>query len=166
MASCRKFGIETRAEQWPCHGLPSRIITDNGGEFIGTRAQELCRRYGIEIESLPPFRPDLKGCVEKAFDLVQQRYKKQLRGKGVIEDDAQERWSVDYRTQAVLDLDQFTAVVLNCVIYLNSGRLLSDGKTPAQRWLDSAPNLLEVDVEVFRRLSLPRKTVRLKECKA
>ena len=158
---CSKYGISINREMWPCQGLPSRIITDNGGEFISTRVQELCRRYGIEIESLPPFRPDLKGCVEKTFDLIQERFKSLLRGKGVIENDAQERWSVDYRAQAVLDLEQFTSVVLHCVVYLNSGRLLSDGKTPALHWLDSHSNLLEVDVEEFRRLALPRKTIKL-----
>ena len=34
-------------------------------------------------------------------------------GNGVIEDDAQERWSTDYRAQAVLDLDEFTAIVIH-----------------------------------------------------
>ena len=51
------------------------MITDKGREFEGARIKELCRRYGTELETLPPFRPDRKGIVEKAFDLIQNRYK-------------------------------------------------------------------------------------------
>ena len=83
----------------------------------------------MTIPVLPPFRPDQKGIVEKTFDLLQARYKPLLRGKGVIEADAQERWAVDYRKQAVLTIDEFTAVVIHCIINLNSGRLLASGKT-------------------------------------
>ena len=51
---------------------------------------EFCTRYGAELHILPPFRPDRKGIVEKTFDLLQGRYKPMLRGKGVIEPDAQD----------------------------------------------------------------------------
>ena len=123
--------------------------------------QELCQKYGVEIQSLPPFRPDGKGLVEKSFDLIQQRYKPLLRRKGVIEPDAQERWSTDYRSQSVLNLDEFTQIVIHCVLYLNSGRSLSDAKTPAQKWLDSDISLLDVPVEELYLLSLPREAAKL-----
>lgn len=147
--------------QWPNRGLPHEIITDKGSEFFGFRMQELCQRFGVEIQSLPPFRPDGKGLVEKSFDLIQQRYKPLLQGKGVIEPDAQERWSTDYRSQSVLNLDEFTQVVIHCVLYLNAGRTLSDAKTPAQKWLDSDISLLDVPVEELYLLSLPREAAKL-----
>ena len=68
----------------------------------------LCESYHIEIENLPAYRPDLKGVVEKLFDLVQSAYKPLLKGKGVIESDTQERGAPDYRRQGTLDLEQFT----------------------------------------------------------
>lgn len=158
---CREHGIEISVNQWPNRGLPHEIITDKGSEFFGFRMQELCQRFGVEIQSLPPFRPDGKGLVEKSFDLIQQRYKPLLRGKGVIEPDAQERWSTDYRSQSVLNLDEFTQVVIHCVLYLNAGRTLSDAKTPAQKWLDSDISLLDVPVEELYLLSLPREAAKL-----
>ena len=82
---CKRYGLDIKKEEWPNIGLPGEIITDKGREFIGTRMNELAMKYGIEFESLPPFRPDGKGLVEKSFDLIQQRYKPALRGKGVIE---------------------------------------------------------------------------------
>lgn len=158
---CRKYGLEIEPEQWPNSGMPNEVVTDKGREFFGTRMGELCRDYGMEVQSLAPFRPDQKGLVEKAFDLLQSRYKPLLRGRGVIEEDAQERWSVDYRTQAVLDLEEFTKVVLHAVLYLNSGRLLSSGKTPAQLWLEHEPRLLQVSELELRVQTLPRENVKL-----
>lgn len=158
---CRKYGIAITQDEWPNSGLPYEVITDKGREFWGTRMGELCRRYGIEAQSLAPFRPDQKGLVEKAFDVLQTRYKPLLRGKGVIEEDAQERWAVDYRTQAVLNLDEFTQIVLHTIIYLNSGRCLSSGKSPAQLWRECNPKLLDVPELELRIQTLPRESVKL-----
>ena len=158
---CRKYGIEIAPTQWPSQGLPHEIITDKGSEFIGSRMHELCQRFGVEIQSLPPFRPDGKGLVEKSFDLIQQRYKPLLRGKGVIEPDAQERWAVDYRTQSVLNLDEFTQIVIHCVLYINSGRILADAVTPAQKWLNSGVSLLNVPAGELILMSLPRENAKL-----
>ena len=160
VAYCARYGIEITPEQWPSAGMPSEIITDQGREFFGPRMSELCRRYGLEVLTLPPFRPDQKGCVEKSIDLLQQRYKPMLRGRGVIEDDAQERWATDYRMQATLDLDDFTRIVIYAILYLNSGRLL-DGKTPAERWLELSPRLMAVDPQELHIQILPRDTAKL-----
>ena len=83
-----------------------------------------------------------------------------LRGRGVIEDDAQERWATDYRTQATLDLDDFARVVIHSVLYLNSGRLV-DGKTPAERWTELSPRLMAVDPQELHIQTLPRDTAKL-----
>ena len=157
---CARYGIEITPEQWPSAGMPSEIITDQGREFFGPRMSELCRRYGLEVLTLPPFRPDCKGTVEKSIDLLQQRYKPMLRGRGVIEDDAQERWAKDYRTQAVLDLDDFTRIVIHSILYLNSGRLI-DNKTPAERWLELSPRLMAVNPQELHIQTLPRDTAKL-----
>ena len=157
---CARYGIEITQEQWPSVGMPLEIITDKGREFFGPRMGELCKRYGLEVLTLPPFRPDFKGTVEKSIDLLQQRYKPVLRGRGVIEEDAQECWATDYRAQAVLDLDDFARVVIHSVLYLNSGRLI-DGKTPAERWLEMSPRLMTVDMEDLHIQTLPRDTAKL-----
>ena len=121
---CNLYGIKIKREQWPSIGLPKGIITDQGNDFTSTKLEQLCKRYDVEIETLPPFRPDRKGLVEKIFDLMQQIYKPLLRKKGVIEADARERWAVDYRKQAVLTLKEFTRIVILCVLYLNNQRTI------------------------------------------
>lgn len=158
---CQKHGIEIDPQQWPSSGLPNEVITDKGRDFCGKRMQELCMRYGVEMQSLPPFRPEAKGLVEKSFDLLQQRYKPLLRGHGVIEEDAQERWATDYRNQACLNLDDFRAVLIHCVLDLNAGRLLASGKTPSQEWREKEKTLLQVDPMEVYRMALPRQRLKL-----
>ena len=113
------------------------------------------------MQSLPPFRPDGKGLVEKSFDLLQQKYKPLLRGHGVIEPDAQERWATDYRDQAVLTLEEFRKILISCILHLKSGRLLSDGKTPAQHWLENNHTLLSADPTEVYHMALPRANLKL-----
>ena len=174
---CQSYGIDIRSDQWPNTGLPGEIVTDQGREFMGARMDELCEQYGMERETLPPFRPDCKGLVEKSFDLIQQRYKPLLRGKGVIEPDAQERWAVDYRSQAALDLAEFTRIVIHCIIYINSSHVLKsfahtaetagDGVLPIPanlwRWYEGMgrTNLIPVLEEDIHRMTLKRTQTRL-----
>ncbi|RHR44648.1 integrase [Clostridium sp. AF18-27] len=168
---CKQFGIDIKLDEWPNTGLPGEIITDKGKEFIGTRMEELAMKYGIEFESLPPFRPDGKSLVEKSFDLIQQKYKPALRGKGVIEADAQERWAIDYRRQAVLTLEDFTKVIIHCVLYLNSCRIIQNCQvgeatpvaTELWKWYDSQGDstVIPVSGERLYQFGLPRKSATL-----
>ena len=166
---CKNYEIEIEKEDWPNEGLPGQIITDKGREFIGNRMRELAEKFGMEFESLPPFRPDEKGLVEKAFDLIQQKYKPLLRGKGVIEADAQERWATDYRKQAVLTLEEFTQIVIHCVLYLNKSRILEKVSLPglaptaSNLWnhylKQNKSEVIPVNAKDLYLLSLPRELV-------
>ncbi len=168
---CGRYGIDIKPEDWPNRGLPGEIVSDKGKEFIGSRMKEMIMRYGIDLEALPPFRPDEKGVVEKSFDLIQEKYKPLLRGKGVIEEDAQERWAVDYRAQAVLTLEEFTKVVINCILYINRSRITDNSifpdavPTAAGLWnryaKDGRVNMIPVEADELYHLSLPRKSLPL-----
>lgn len=137
---CHQHGIDTDPQDWPSHHLPTKIMTDRGSEFTSGPLENLCESYHIEIENLPAYRPDLKGVVEKLFDLIQSAYKPLLKGKGVIESDIQERGAPDYRRQGTLDLEQFTAVVLRCVLFYNAKSVQSGfTRTPAMIETNTPP---------------------------
>lgn len=165
---CAAYGIKLNPADWPSYGLPSEIISDRGGEFTGNRIDELCICYGIDRQALPPFRAEEKPLVERANELIQESYKSMLRGYGVIGDDVGERWATDYRKQAVLTLDEYTAIVIHTVIALNKGRVLTDighlpveaPNIPAQLWQwlkdQGKSSLLDVDAEEIYCRSLPR----------
>ena len=117
---CRAHGVDIQPEQWPSVGLPREIRADRGREFMSGRVREICQRFGIEITNLPPYRPELKGCVEKAFDCLQTRYKPLLRGYGTIETEVTREGVSPVQSRACLDLSEYTKILLRCIIHYNS----------------------------------------------
>ena len=122
---CKKFGIEINVSEWNCSQMPLKLVTDKGSEYKGENFEQLID-LGVNIVNLPAYRPELKGAVEKFFDVVQDYYKPYLKGKGVIEPDFQERGAHDYRKDAALTLEQFEEVILHCIIFYNSKRIIED----------------------------------------
>ena len=122
---CNKFGIRIQKEQWDCSKMPGTLVTDMGSEYKSETFEQIAE-LGVRVVNLPPYRPELKGAVEKFFDLVQEMYKKHLKGKGVIEPDYQERGSHDYRKDACLTMSDFEKIILHCIIYYNSQRIVDN----------------------------------------
>lgn len=122
---CNKFGILISKEDWDCSELPYKIVSDMGSEYKSYQFEQIVE-LGCTLVNLPPFRPELKGQVEKLFDLVQDSYKPYLKGKGVIDVDFQKRGAHDYRKDACLTMEQFEKIILHCIIYHNTQRLLEN----------------------------------------
>lgn len=120
---CGKFGISICREDWDCDMLPATFVTDMGSEYTSGNFEQIAE-LGVKVVNLPSYRPELKGLVEKFFDLIQENYKKHLKGKGVIEPDYQERGAHDYRKDACLTMADFEKIILHCIIYYNSQRIV------------------------------------------
>ena len=113
---CARYGITITEEEWPCMHLPSVILGDRG-EMESRTADLLCKQLGITIENAPPYRGDLKGIIEKHFDLINIDMSS-LPGK--VEKDFRQRCAEDYRLKAALDLYEFTAIVIRSVLHYNN----------------------------------------------
>lgn len=122
-AWCRKFGISIQEEDWNCNQLPATLVTDMGNEYKSSNFEQIAE-LGVTVINLPPYRPELKGVVEKFFDQIQGLYKNHLQGKGVIEPNFQERGSHDYRKDACLTMTDFEKILLHCILYYNSKRIV------------------------------------------
>lgn len=120
---CKQFGIFINAEDWSCSKLPATLVTDMGSEYKSENFEQIAE-LGVKIINLPSYRPELKGMVEKFFDVVQSTYKKHLKGRGVIEVDYRERGVHDYRKDACLTMADFEKTILYCIIYYNSQRIV------------------------------------------
>ena len=120
---CERMGIHITADQWDVNQLPGIMVTDGGSEYKGKTFEQIAE-LGVSLIHLPPYRPELKGQVEKLFDLIQNSYKDILKGKGVIMPDFQERGSHDYRKDAVLTLEEFERIVVRCIIHYNCERVI------------------------------------------
>ena len=123
VAHCKKYGITIEKTDWNCDKLPGTLVTDKGTEYVSENFEQITE-LGVSLINLQTHRPDLKGKIEKYFDLVQSAYKKHLKGKGVIEPDFRERGAHDYRKDACLTLKEFETIVLHCIIYYNTKLLL------------------------------------------
>jgi transposase InsO family protein len=121
---CRKHGIRILPNSWDVSGvLPGTIVTDKGSDYASQCFSQIAE-LGVTVVNLPPYRPELKGPIEKFFDVIQSLFKPILKGKGVIDMDYQERGAHDYRKDACLTLDEFERILLQCIIYYNSHRVL------------------------------------------
>jgi len=124
-AWCKQYGISMKAEDWSCDKLPAALVTDMGSEYKSENFEQIAE-LGVKVINLPAYRPELKGMVEKFFDVVQSTYKKHLKGKGVIELDYQERGVHDYRKDACMTMADFEKIILHCIIYYNSQRIVEN----------------------------------------
>ena len=122
---CKQFGIEIKKEDWDCESLLATLVTDMGTEYTSENFEQIAE-LGVTVVNLPPYRPELKGAVEKFFDLIQDSYKPYLKGRGVIEPDYQERGAHDYRKDACLTLETFEKIILHCIIFYNTRRIIEN----------------------------------------
>lgn len=171
---CKKNGIIIQAKDWNCSGsLMGKYVTDKGSEYASYNFEQLTE-LGCELVNLPSFRAELKGPVEKLFDLVQDEYKKILQGRGVIQEDFQKRGAHDYRKDACLTIEDFERIVLCCILYYNRDRLIENYPYTADMLTKQIPphasdfwnygleqpgcNLIPVQREQLVRVLLPRTT--------
>ena len=124
-AWCERFGIIISQSDWNCESLPAVMVTDMGAEYISQTIEQIAE-LGAKIENLPSFRPELKGSIEKFFDMIQDSFKPYLKGKGVIEPDFRERGAHDYRKDACLTLRDFEKVIIRCIVYYNTQRVIEN----------------------------------------
>lgn len=122
---CKQFGIIVNQADWNCSSLPATLVTDMGKEYASQNFEQISD-LGVTIINLPPYRPELKGVIEKFFDIIQNLYKPHLKGKGIIDVDFQERGAHDYRKDACLTLNDFEKILLHCIVYYNTQRTIDN----------------------------------------
>lgn len=119
---CHKYGFEITEDQWPCHHLPFALIGDRG-ELESSHGERLANRLGIQIDNTPPYRGDLKPIVERHFRILNDTVVHRLPGN--VKPDMSQRGGKDYRLDAVLDLEQFTRIIIRNTLTYNTVTLES-----------------------------------------
>ena len=122
---CRKYGTTIQQQEWDSSLCPGVLVTDQGTEYKSANFEQIAE-LGVKVVNLPVYRPELKGSVEKFFSVIQDLFRPYLKGKGLIEPDFQERGAHDYRKDACLTLEQFEKVLIRCIIYYNSQRIIEN----------------------------------------
>ncbi len=121
---CAKYGISIQPEDWPAIGLPDALLADRG-ELLGYQIEALEKTFAVRLENAPARRGDAKGIVEQAFNTYQAYFKKEGKGKGVVEGTTvRKTGGRDYRQDATLNIHQFTEIILACIISHNQFHVL------------------------------------------
>lgn len=117
VAFCKRFGRVITHDEWPCDQLPATLLGD-GGEIASELVSALLTNFNIVVETAAPYRADWKGIVERRFRLLPAAYKPFV--PGYIDVDYRARGGTDYRFDAVLDIDDFTRVLIECALFFNN----------------------------------------------
>ena len=126
VAFCATHGISISPDEWPSQNLPEALWADRG-ELIGKMADQLTNRLNIHISNLPPYRPDLKPFVERAFRTTNEWLLHRL--PGAVDPD-HERGDHDYRLDAALTLADLQVAMINFILFYNRSRI--EGRMPRE----------------------------------
>ena len=113
---CEKYGVHIKEEEWPAKGLPQSIICDNG-EMISKNSENIINGLNIQVKNTVSWRPDMKGIIEQRFHLLNLDTK--LYTPGSVYPDYKDRGAKDYRQDAVLNIDEFTIIIINYILMYN-----------------------------------------------
>lgn len=138
---CRGFGIDIAPEDWPTGMIPAVLLGDRG-EIERAVAEHMITLMKIKVETAAAYRGDWKGIVESCFRTLPAIFKPYV--DGYIETDFRQRGVRDYRADAVLDLDDLTAIIIELVLYHNNDHVMTK--------YDRHPRLSEDEVP-----SIPRE---------
>lgn len=133
---CRKYGVNIGENDWSCHNLPDSLIVDRG-EMESTKPQNLITNLGVAHKILPPYRADWKGIVEQSFRRENSLMIHWL--PGTVTKEYRVRGEKDYRLGALLNLEEFTQILIHSILFFNKSRMdyyerdeqmLADGVQP------------------------------------
>ncbi|MEC4987111.1 MAG: DDE-type integrase/transposase/recombinase [Oscillatoria sp. PMC 1068.18] len=138
---CQEFKINITEEEWPCYHIPECILGDRG-ELVGMTVETIIPNLFIRVENAASYRADWKGLVERHFRVIHERVKPFL--PGFIDTDFRQRGAKDYRLDSRLDIDQFTEIIIEIILYHNSHELKSYNRDEQMITDDVAPIPMEL----------------------
>jgi len=114
----QQYGRSIEAEQWPCRHLPETLFA-NAALTLGWNGDTLLNNFNLRCVAADDGPDDWRGVLEKRFRLL-----------------APNMEGAPGRLDGVMDLDQFTRIVIDCILYHNNRQQLAhaDGATPRRLW--------------------------------
>lgn len=116
---CKRHGVSIEHKDWPCSGVPARILCDRG-EMIGLNPEQLVNKLGTTLEFAPPYRGDCKSIVERRFGIANEVIHNL---PGTTLGELRERGETDTRLNAALTISAFTQTIIRLFLEHNNERL-------------------------------------------
>lgn len=141
---CKKYGIDISFDDWPVIGKPEVILADRA-EMVGLLSEPSITNLKIGIENAPSYMGCAKGIVEQYFHVINTEIKPWLPGE--VKKEYRQRGERDYRLDAVLDIKEFTQIIINAVLHRNKTLLQSYPLT--QQMLDDGVSKKPTPIEIW-----------------
>ncbi|WP_033827211.1 Mu transposase C-terminal domain-containing protein [Bacillus andreraoultii] len=143
---CKKtLDMEISSEDWPIQYLPHTILADRGSELISNDLSSIAENLNIRIQNTGSFRPELKAVVEKYFDIVQEHIKPFL--PGAVHKDFMKRGGHDYRKKSVLNVKEYSQILVRCILYYNNHHYLQNYPLTKEMIEDK---IRPIPIEIFK----------------
>jgi hypothetical protein len=114
---CKHFGIDITNNDWPVTGLCMNLRADRG-ELVAKLPEKIIENLRIGLETTASFMAKMKGTIEGNFHLQESKFKPYL--EGVIRRDFRKRGGSNYVEDANMTVEEFTKVLIRCVIHHNN----------------------------------------------
>lgn len=123
------------ADRWPCFGVMSTVVLDNGLEFHSKNLLEACAQLGVDIQYCPAYTPHYKGAVERFFGTLNTKLIHTL--PGTTFSNPKQRGDYKSEQEACLTFEELYQLLAEFV----SGKYALSfhkgiGKTPYSAWLE------------------------------
>jgi len=99
---------------WPMHGIPEQVVSDNGLDLHSLATEELCFQAGIHLIYCLPADPANKGSIERSFRTMNQDLIHKL--PGTVFSNPKQRGDYPSEKEAVLDLDDVTHLITKWIV--------------------------------------------------
>lgn len=121
---CKKHGIEIQDNEFP-YCVPNRVLSDRG-ELVNGYINDAIQNLGITIQQTPPYHADYKGIIEQAFHQTNIKILPFVDGAVINGKSQKMRGAIDNRINASMTIEDFTKVILKCILFHNNHHVLSD----------------------------------------
>jgi len=137
---------------WPAHGTPELIVTDNGNEFWGEDFASVADEIGSIFQYCPIRTPHYKGRVERFFGVVNTEVLDDL--PGVVRKPGECAEGYDAAQEARMTFTDFKKHLIKWIVGVYHNRPIEEHnqRTPNEIWADNeedVPIVEESEEELF-----------------
>ncbi|OLN21641.1 hypothetical protein BTO30_13830 [Domibacillus antri] len=122
---CKKYGIEIQDNEFP-YCVPNRVLSDRG-ELVNGYINDAVENLAITIQQTASYHADYKGIIEQAFNQTNIKILPFVDGAVIGGNSKRERGEgMDYRLKSSMTIEDFTKVIIKCILFHNNHHVLSD----------------------------------------